>query len=51
MKAKSKKSQAALIRDLLAKKLPPEQIVARVRKSCGGTPTLGYVNAIAKESA
>lgn len=51
MKAKSKKSQAALIRDLLAKKLPAEDIVSRVRKSCGGKPSVGYVNAVAKESA
>jgi hypothetical protein len=47
MKAKSK-NQAAMIRALLAKKVPAERIVERVRKACGGRPTVGYVNAIAK---
>lgn len=49
MKAKSKKSQAAMIRSLLAKKVPVEKIVERVKKACGGEPTAGYVNFIAKK--
>lgn len=48
MKTKSK-HQAAMIRELLAKKVPAEQIVERVRKACGGKPTVGYVNVIAKD--
>lgn len=43
----NRKSQAALIRELLAKKLPPEKVVAQVKKRCGGSPTVGYVNWIA----
>lgn len=42
-----KMSQAALIRSLLAKKVPVDRIVERVRKQCGGKPTPGYVNWLA----
>lgn len=45
---KATKSQAALIRQLLAKKVPAEQIVKRVKKTVGGKPTVGYVNWIAQ---
>lgn len=47
MKAKQNQSQAAMIRSLLAKKVPAEKIVERVKKACGGEPT-GYLNWIAK---
>ncbi len=47
MKAKQNRSQAAMIRSLLAKKVPVENIVERVKKACGGEPTVGYVNWIA----
>lgn len=46
MSTKSK-SQAAMIRSLLAKKVSAEKIVDRVRKATGGNPTVGYVNWIA----
>ena len=49
MKAKQNQSQATMIRALLAKKVPVEKIVERVRKVCGGEPTVGYVNFIAKQ--
>lgn len=45
-----KVSQAALIRSLLAKKVPVEKIVQRVKKVCGGEPTVGYVNWLAKRA-
>lgn len=46
------KSQAAMIRALLARKCAPEKVLERVRKEFPKQkPTLGYVNAIAKESA
>ena len=47
MKAKQNRSQAAMIRSLLAKKVPVENNVERVKKACGGEPTVGYVNWIA----
>lgn len=46
MSTKSK-SQAAMIRSLLSKKVSAEKIVERVRKAIGGNPTVGYVNWIA----
>lgn len=46
MKTKSK-SQAAMIRSLLARKVSAAKIVERVRKELGGNPTVGYVNWIA----
>lgn len=49
MRAKRKPSQAALIRTLLAKKVPVVKIVARVKNTCGGTPTTGYVNWLARK--
>lgn len=49
MKAKQNRSQAAMIRALLVKKVPVEKIVERVKKACGGEPTVGYVNFIAKK--
>lgn len=48
MKSKRNMSQAAMIRSLLAKKVSAERIVERVRKACGGEPTVGYVNWLAK---
>jgi hypothetical protein len=50
MKVKQNQSQAAMIRALLAKKVPVEKIVERVKKACGGEPTVGYVNWIAKRA-
>jgi hypothetical protein len=50
MSTKKKPSQAALIRTLLAKKVPVEKIVAQVRKACGGEPTTGYVNWISNRT-
>jgi hypothetical protein len=45
MKAKNpNQSQAAMICALLAKRMAPEKIVQRVKKSLGGNPTVGYVN-------
>jgi hypothetical protein len=49
MKAKQKPAQAALVRQLLSKKVPVEKIVERVQKACGGKPTVGYVNWIARK--
>lgn len=50
MKAKQNKSQAAMIRSLLAKKVSAEKIVERVKNTCGGEPTVGYVNWLAKKA-
>lgn len=51
MKAKNpNRSQAAMIRALLAKKVPAEKIVERVKKACGGNPTVGYVNWLAAKA-
>jgi hypothetical protein len=44
-----KPAQAALVRQLLSKKVPVEKIVERVQKACGGKPTVGYVNWIARK--
>lgn len=41
---KTSKSQAAMIRALLAKKVSADKIVERVKNSLGGKPTVGYVN-------
>lgn len=46
-----KPAQAALVRELLSKKVPVEKIVERVKKACGGKPTAGYVNWIASKAA
>jgi hypothetical protein len=48
--ATKKPAQAALIRALLAKKLPVEKIVARLKKACGGKPTASYVRWLSKEA-
>ena len=46
------KSQAAMIRFLLSKKVPPEKIVAKVKAAFPKQkPTIGYVNALSKEAA
>lgn len=50
MKSKQSQSQAAMIRSLLAKKVSAEKIVERVKKACGGEPTVGYVNWLAKKA-
>lgn len=42
-------SQASLIRNLLSQKVSAETIVKRVKRRCGGAPTVGYVNAIAAQ--
>lgn len=50
MKAAKKPAQAAMIRSLLAKKMSAEKIVERVKAACGGEPTVGYVNWLAKKA-
>jgi hypothetical protein len=45
MKTK-RKNQAAMIRQLLAKKVSAQKIVERVQRACGGKPTVGYVNSL-----
>jgi hypothetical protein len=48
--ATKKPAQAALIRELAAKKVPTEKIVERVKKACGGKPTPGYVRWLLKKA-
>lgn len=47
--ATKKPAQAALVRELLGKKVSVEKIVERVKKACGGKSTASYVRWIGKQ--